>query len=272
MCHHLAHSTNRGFNIGVDPEYEEDPFPDAWCDECEEKLEEVGGAWNDEAEAFADIRLLCSDCYVAARLRNQEEELRRRFTSISLQDIVETHREAPRTFSIPRSDERTGLQPGQLVKLVFEIAEKELGLPGAERMWVEVKERRADGRYIGELQNQPFFVSNINEGNEVIFAPEHVAALYVKKDDGPWLDESLQVSCSEKILADDMWPKVAERDSSTSAHTGWRIYANDTSEQLVSVPAQQVLDQFPVLDSVLGENVGTSWTWDESDLEYKRTK
>lgn len=271
VCHHLAHSANRGFNIGINPEYADDPFPDAWCDECEQKFEEAGGEWNDEAEEFADIRLICCDCYVAARLRNQEEELRRRFTTTSLQDIVASHKEAPRTFSIPRSDERVNLPPGQLVKLVFEIAENEPGLPGAERMWVEVKERRADGNYVGELHNQPYFISNVSEGTEVIFGPEHVAALYVKKDDGPWLDESLEVSCSEKIISDDLWPCLAERASGSPTHTGWRIYASDMNETLVSIPAQQVLDQFPVLDSVLGEDVGSSWKWDEAELEYKRT-
>jgi len=40
---------------------EEDEFWDcinAWCDECKKVVNE-GGGWNDETEAFADIKLVC---------------------------------------------------------------------------------------------------------------------------------------------------------------------------------------------------------------------
>lgn len=39
------------------------PFPDAWCAECESVLEREDG-WSDQACAFADIKVICGQCYV----------------------------------------------------------------------------------------------------------------------------------------------------------------------------------------------------------------
>jgi len=38
----------------------------AWCDACEETRAREG-EWNDRSEAFADIRLLCAQCFARAR-------------------------------------------------------------------------------------------------------------------------------------------------------------------------------------------------------------
>src|SRR5688572_22362352 len=58
-----------GFHAsGDDPD---DRWPDAWCDLCEDAFQAEGG-WNDASEAVADIQLLCTHCYDAARARNRE--------------------------------------------------------------------------------------------------------------------------------------------------------------------------------------------------------
>lgn len=65
ICHHLLENENVGWN---EPEEylndEDDEFAgciNAWCDECE-TVANNGGGWNDETEAFADIRLVCENC------------------------------------------------------------------------------------------------------------------------------------------------------------------------------------------------------------------
>ena len=62
VCHHLLNGTSVGWNEPDEYECEsDDEFAgciNAWCDECEEKANNTGG-WNDESEAFADIRLVC---------------------------------------------------------------------------------------------------------------------------------------------------------------------------------------------------------------------
>ena len=36
--------------------------PDAWCSECDAKVQEANGEWNDESETFAEVKLLCGAC------------------------------------------------------------------------------------------------------------------------------------------------------------------------------------------------------------------
>lgn len=69
LCKHLLDGKNLGFNSGYDPDYPDDLWPDAWCNECDKILDEEG-EWNDKSEKFADIKLLCCQCYEEARARN----------------------------------------------------------------------------------------------------------------------------------------------------------------------------------------------------------
>jgi hypothetical protein len=46
-----------------------DPFPDAWCAECESVVEREQG-WSDQACAFADIKVICGQCYANLQSRS----------------------------------------------------------------------------------------------------------------------------------------------------------------------------------------------------------
>ena len=70
VCTHVRQSlidnVARGFCYSsLDPDVE----PCAWCDHCDQMLTNGGGDWNEELEAVAKIKLLCSSCFMkAARL------------------------------------------------------------------------------------------------------------------------------------------------------------------------------------------------------------
>lgn len=67
VCRHLSDGVACGFWTSVeDPE---DPWPDAWCDLCEEAVNNAGG-WTDEA--LADIKMLCTRCYEESRALNRD--------------------------------------------------------------------------------------------------------------------------------------------------------------------------------------------------------
>ena len=72
VCKHIVQSVRdgvpRGFLTAHDPG---NPHPDAWCADCEERVQATDGEWNDESEAFAGITLLCSACYRYARSLNE---------------------------------------------------------------------------------------------------------------------------------------------------------------------------------------------------------
>lgn len=73
ICKHLVKGENIGFNVGYDPENPFDLYPDAWCNECDKILEEAG-EWNERSEAFADIKIVCTQCYMNSRERNWIED------------------------------------------------------------------------------------------------------------------------------------------------------------------------------------------------------
>jgi len=94
-----------------------------------------------------------------------------------LDDGEALHAEAPDTFWIPPREDRERLGPGDLVKLIFRIAVDDSASPVAvERMWVIVRER-AEGGYLGLLDNDPFALAENDElwsGVEIPFEPRHV--------------------------------------------------------------------------------------------------
>lgn len=274
VCQHLLKGFGNGFYAGYSEEFPDDPFPDAWCKRCDEMLETCG-EWNDESEAFADIKLICSSCYLAIKLRNQDEKERRRFAFGELEDVEENHKANPRTFSLPRKEERESLVPGQIVKLHFCLHAPEQGAPHAERMWVELLERK-NGKYKGILNNEPYFIADLTENSEIEFESRHISAIYVEADARAHIREDLLASVDKAVSKDDNWPLFACRkpERVSDLHSGWIILSSRQTEPFIQdleeMPLSQVFDLFPILDSIAGEEAGSSWLWNEEDLEYKR--
>jgi hypothetical protein len=72
-CRHLDNTTKVGFKEAFET-YEnmelsdEDDFQ-AWCDECERVRQKEGG-WNENSMKFADIKIVCEQCYFDMKERN----------------------------------------------------------------------------------------------------------------------------------------------------------------------------------------------------------
>ena len=79
VCNHLVgESAGLGFNRNEPTG--DNPFPDAWCDDCE-LIRAAHDDWSDEAQKLVKISLLCSGCYERARIRNLR-------TSVTLGDLA----------------------------------------------------------------------------------------------------------------------------------------------------------------------------------------
>ena len=64
VCRHIIQTLRDGKPRGFwTSDIPGNPRPDAWCAECEAKVQACGGEWNDESEAFAGVSLLCGGCY-----------------------------------------------------------------------------------------------------------------------------------------------------------------------------------------------------------------
>lgn len=69
VCVHLSgDSVGLGFDQG-EPTTSENPFADAWCNDCE-IIRAAHNGWNEETEKLTKIVLLCSGCYKRSRIRN----------------------------------------------------------------------------------------------------------------------------------------------------------------------------------------------------------
>lgn len=187
---------------------------------------------------------------------------------VGLQNVEESHRADPISFSIPRSDQRTSLQVGHLVKLIFTADPPSARGLTAERMWVAVQEVR-DGRFVGALDNQPSFITNLQPGDAVHFGPEHVAALYTSPS-GLKVPYRQFALVSRDLFDDGQFPVEAHRvPPATDDSSGWVVLTRPGDrDPSVRILVQELVARFRILDSILDEPVGTRWGWDSDRLEY----
>jgi hypothetical protein len=93
----------------------------------------------------------------------------------------------PETFEVPSAAEASMVRIGDLLRLHFLLTDPATAsdpeTPRAERMWVEVCALATDGIFRGHLTNQPVHISSLEPGDVVEFLWEHVARVYVTKDD-----------------------------------------------------------------------------------------
>jgi hypothetical protein len=205
------------------------------------------------------------------RHRSEDHALRMKTPRwIGLLDVEALRREAPLTFSIPRSDQRASLKVGDLVKLIFEAEPPSSTGLTAERMWVEVREV-GDGRFVGSLDNQPSFIADLEPGATVRFGPEHVAAIY----DSPLgleIPYAKFALVTRDVFEDRRFPIEAHRVEPTAEDSsGWILIGPDgDAGDLRPVLVGDLIEWFRSLDSILDEPVGTRWAWNPERLEYVR--
>jgi hypothetical protein len=190
-----------------------------------------------------------------------------------LLDAEERHRQDPDSFSIPRSDVRRTLAPGDLVKLLFGAGSGDP--PTAERMWVMVLEANV-GRYLGRLDNEPRAISDLPLGAQVRFGPEHVAAIHREApQDSPTPEQFA-------IVSDDVWragvrPARAVRlPAPDDSFSGWVVFGSPDASAppadlagFQPVSHQALTDRYRSFDSIEVEPVPSAWRWDPQELEWQ---
>ncbi len=101
-----------------------------------------------------------------------------------LESAEERHAQAPDTFNIPNAAERSTLQSGQRVQLLFlfDVGEDGELVIQCEKMWVTIH-AVCDGRYEGTLDSCPATLEAVNPGDAISFGAEHVSCVLVAKTD-----------------------------------------------------------------------------------------
>jgi hypothetical protein len=89
-----------------------------------------------------------------------------------LESGTRRHLAYPDTFEIPNEDERLAIEPGAVVRLMFEMKDG-----WGERMWVNVSS--VNKRHlVGTLSNQPLGIPRLTYGDEIKFKRDHVIDIH----------------------------------------------------------------------------------------------
>ncbi len=199
-----------------------------------------------------------------------------------LLDAVEQHAAHPRSFFIPDAEAREGLQPGEYAKLVFQLVDHPDDGPGAERMWVVVTDR-APGGYVGRLENEPMFITDLVAGARVEFEPRHVIQV---PDDTPSPYEGQVAFASERLFdEDDPGVGVATFDPEDAGRpvadgrtlSGWSLLAGDETDEHATDPERirlpslpWLLERHPELGSVVDGHDGTAASYVRDGADWTR--
>ena len=183
----------------------------------------------------------------------------------SLGDAEATHREFPRTFSIPRGAVRRALPAGCRVKLVFRLKKPVPGGPRAERLWCRVLEQQGE-TYVGELLDRPESLTDLAPGSRVRFEARHVAAV-------TWAEARPMrplVGADLGVLRDGLQPAwLARVDPVDGQDSGWRVFSAPVPGARVrAVTATRLFEAWPPLDTVLDGATSGVWSWSEDALEF----
>ena len=81
---------------------------------------------------------------------------------------VERNLEYPETFEIPSAEDTLAIEPGAVVKLMFEMKDG-----WCERMWVTVSSV-SKRHLMGTLVNQPIGIPRLSNGDVIKFTHGHV--------------------------------------------------------------------------------------------------
>lgn len=149
-----------------------------------------------------------------------------------LSDAQKIADEYPYTFHKPSAEAVALLKPGDEVKLIFEFKSDDPDAPGAERMWVEIKEISGK-KFQGVLDNDPAYIADLKCGDPVTFAEKHVIQLSID-DPVPSKTDKYLPRCfvTHRVLYDGAAIGYLYREEpDTEEDSSWRIMCGDESEE-----------------------------------------
>lgn len=95
----------------------------------------------------------------------------------TLDDLSSCKEEFGENFEIPSKTRLENLKIGDLVKLIFRFENGEF--VQVERMWVVISGVK-DGKFVGNLDNEPFVKGSLKLGDEIKFDYKNVLEIYEK--------------------------------------------------------------------------------------------
>lgn len=188
----------------------------------------------------------------------------------TLENAAQENRENPRTFMIPNKDEIDELEEGDLVKLIFLMDEPTEDGCSAERMWVNITEHNGDD-FKGTLDNTPYFIKSIKEGDEISFKTENIACIYGGESE---FDEEKFALISNKALENRQINYACKSDFiDNDEDSGWQLFYGDEEDDYVNdsdnisiIKLEEVLNFEPLLEDVFSSD------WEQFEYSEEENK
>lgn len=186
--------------------------------------------------------------------------------SFYFEDCYQMHSLYPETFSIPTQREINRLEPDDEVKLIFVLKNQIPDYPTAERMWVSITdihdyeiEENNNGvitkvqrrKFSGTLDNEPYFIQDINIGDLVEFEDKNIASTNLPFEDSVDIDDFCLISQKaidkkkSELVMRYLSPQF-EKDS------GWRFYFGDEEDEKLLCKSDKSLDELNKIEKNVG--------------------
>ena len=181
------------------------------------------------------------------------------------------------TFWKPSDQLVALLNPGDHVKLIFELTAPGDGEPSGERMWVLITERNQND-FVGRLDNEPRYIRDLPLGSMISFTAAHIIDSSVKDPiPDPTLKWQSRCFASNRILKDSAKIGFFYREEADEPRdSGWRFlcgdetgeYMDDTrNAQYVSLGAVLHCDDRIV--DLLDQPAPIAYEWDDRTQQFK---
>jgi len=200
-----------------------------------------------------------------------------------LADAEQIAKGAKYTFYKPSKAVYEKLQPGNVVKLIFEFESEDEDTPSGERMWVIITEIN-NGKYKGTLANEPFYIEDLEYEDEIEFEEKHIVATDIDDPEESIAEKYIhRCYVSNQVLEEGKSVKYFYREEGKgevkdgTMDSGWIImsgeetqeYAdNDDNFQFVSLGA--VLRQDDSIVNLLDAPVGSAFGWDDEKQIFEK--
>ena len=184
--------------------------------------------------------------------------------------------EHPYTFHKPSTQAVALLSPGDEVKLIFDFESDDPDAPGAERMWVEIKEIKGK-KFKGVLDNEPAHIEDLKCGDPIDFEEKHIIQLSIDDPVPSKVDKYLpRCFVTNRVLYDGAAIGYLYREQpDVEEDSGWRIVCGDESEEYMDssdninfVSLGAVLNKDDRIIDLLDAPVGTVFEYDPSKKAF----
>ena len=124
------------------------------------------------------------------------------------------------------------VKPGEMVKLIFKFESDDPQAPGGERMWVLVDSILSDGKFMGRLNNEPQWITDLKLDDPVTFEAKHIINS-VHDDDNNLVERYIKRCFVTNRILERNAPVgyLYREDPDNDRDSGWRFTANDESDE-----------------------------------------